>query len=162
MQVFVTGGAGFIGQHLVTHLLEKKNKVTIYDNLKNNSKESISNIKKLGAKLIKGDVTNFDLVKKSITGHDMVIHLAAQINVQDSIKNPQYTNNVNVTGTLNVLQACVEKNIKNIIAPSSAAVYGDQKIFQSLKTPTQNQSPHMEQQNLQWRIIYKHSQTVMI
>lgn len=127
MQVFVTGGAGFIGQHLVKHMLEKKNKVTIYDNLKNNSKESISNIKKLGAKLIKGDVTNFDLVKKSITGHDIVIHLAAQINVQDSIKNPQYTNNVNVTGTLNVLQACVEKNIKNIIAPSSAAVYGDQK-----------------------------------
>lgn len=127
MQVFVTGGAGFIGQHLVKHLLEKKNRVTIYDNLKYNSKDSVSNLKKLGAKLIKGDVTNFDLVKKSIVGSDIVIHLAAQINVQDSIKNPQYTNNVNVTGTLNVLLACVEKNVKNIIAPSSAAIYGDQK-----------------------------------
>ena len=138
MQIFVTGGAGFIGQHLTKHLLEKKNKVTVYDNLKNNSKDSIANIKKLGAKLIKGDVTNLDLVKKSITGSDIVIHLAAQINVQDSIKNPQYTNNVNVTGTLNVLQACVEKNVKNIIAPSSAAVYGDQKDLPISENSTTN------------------------
>lgn len=127
MQVFVTGGAGFIGQHLVKHLLERKNKVIIYDNLKNNSKDSISYLQKLGVKFIKGDVTNFALVKKSITGSDIVIHLAAQINVQDSIKNPQYTHDVNMTGTLNILLACVEKNVKNIIAPSSAAIYGDQK-----------------------------------
>lgn len=126
MQVFVTGGAGFIGQHLVKHLLEKKNKVIIYDNLKNNQKNSITHLQKLGAKFVKGDITNFDLVKKSITGSDIVIHLAAQIDVQDSIKNPQYTHDVNVTGTLNILLACVEKNVKNFIAPSSAAVYGDQ------------------------------------
>ena len=126
MQVFVTGGAGFIGQHLVKHLLEKKNKVIIYDNLKNNQNNSITHLQKLGAKFVKGDITNFDLVKKSITGSDIVIHLAAQIDVQDSIKNPQYTHDVNVTGTLNILLACVDKNVKNFIAPSSAAVYGDQ------------------------------------
>lgn len=126
MKVFVTGGAGFIGQHLVKHLLEKKNQVIIYDNLKNNSKNSIIYLQKLGAKFIKGDVTNLTLLKKSITGSDIALHLAAQINVQDSIQNPQYTHNVNVTGTLNTLLACVEKNVKNFIAPSSAAVYGNQ------------------------------------
>lgn len=126
MQVFVTGGAGFIGQHLTKHLLEKKNKVVIYDNLKNSKKDSILHLQQLGAKFVKGDVTNLMQLKKSIGGSDVVIHLAAQINVQDSIKNPQYTHNVNVTGTLNVLLACIDKSIKNFIAPSSAAVYGDQ------------------------------------
>ncbi len=127
MQVFVTGGAGFIGKHLVKHLLEKKNKVIIYDNLKNSSKNSITNLEKLGAKFIKGDITNLGKIKKSLSGSDVVIHLAAQIDVQDSIENPQYTHDVNVTGTLNVLNACVEKKVRNIIAPSSAAVYGIQK-----------------------------------
>lgn len=126
MKVFVTGGAGFIGQHLVEHLLEKKNKVVIYDNLKNNQNDSVLQLQKLGAKFIKGDITNLALLNKSIKDSDIVIHLAAQVNVQDSIRNPQYTHNVNVTGTLNALLACVEKNVKNFIAPSSAAIYGDQ------------------------------------
>jgi UDP-glucose 4-epimerase len=126
MQVFVTGGAGFIGQHLVKHLLEKSNKVIIYDNLKNSQKKSISHLQNLGAKFIKGDLSNLALLKKSIKNSDVVIHLAAQIDVRDSIKNPQYTHNVNVTGTLNLLLAGIEKNIKNFIVASSAAVYGDQ------------------------------------
>lgn len=126
MQVFVTGGAGFIGSHLVKHLLEKKNKVIIYDNLKNATKDSVHTLQNLGAQFVKGDVTNLALLKNSIKGSDIVIHLAAQIDVEDSIKNPQYTHNVNVTGTLNVLLTCVEKKVKNFIASSSAAVYGDQ------------------------------------
>lgn len=127
MKIFVTGGLGFIGRHLVSSLLQKENKVTIYDSLKNSSTESAIRLTKKGAKFIKGDIRNYELLQKSITGFDLAIHLAAEIDVQDSIKFPEHTHQVNVTGTLNLLRACVAKKVKNVIAPSSAAVYGNQK-----------------------------------
>ena len=127
MKIFVTGGLGFIGQHLVSSLLQKENKVTIYDNLKNSSDESAIGLTKQGAKFIKGDIGNYGLLQKSITGFDLAIHLAAEIDVQNSIKFPEHTHQVNVTGTLNLLRACVAKRVKNVIASSSAAVYGNQK-----------------------------------
>lgn len=143
MKIFVTGGAGFIGSHLVYSLLKEGNKVTIYDNLKNSSKKTISHLVKNGASFIKGDVTDYKSLSKSIVGFDSVVHLAAQINVQDSIKFPEYTNCVNVNGTVNLLRACVEKKIKNIVAASSAAVYGNQKDMPLTEnSPTMPISPY--------------------
>lgn len=127
MKIFVTGGLGFIGRNLVSSLLQKENKVTIYDSLKNSSNESAIRLTKQGARFIKGDIGNYKLLQKSIAGSDLAIHLAAEIDVQNSIKFPEYTHQVNVTGTLNLLRACVAKSVKNVIASSSAAVYGNQK-----------------------------------
>lgn len=125
VKIFVTGGAGFIGRHLVESLLNEKNKVTIFDNFKNSSKNRIQYLIKNGASLIKGDITDYLTLERCMHGFDAVIHLAAEIDVQESIKSPQLTHQVNVTGTVNLLRSCVAKKVKNIIASSSAAVFGD-------------------------------------
>jgi UDP-glucose 4-epimerase len=127
MKIFVTGGAGFIGQHLVYSLLNEGHDVTIYDNLKNSSKSKITHLLDNGALLVKGDITDYKSLSKNLTGSDCVIHLAAKIDVQESIKSPEQTHHVNVTGTVNLLRACVAQKIYNIIAASSAAVFGNPK-----------------------------------
>lgn len=127
MNIFVTGGAGFIGRNLVESLLKRGDKVTIYDNFSNSSEDKTSALINKGANKIKGAIEDYDFLKESLSGFDTVIHLAAKISVPESIANPEITNQTNVTGSLNVLRACVAKNIRNIIATSSAAVYGDCK-----------------------------------
>jgi len=120
----VTGGAGFIGRYCVKSFLKKKFEVTIFDNFSNSSENLISDLLEKGAKLVIGDITVYDEVSNAISGHDIVIHLAAKNSVEESIKFPQQTFSTNVDGTKNVLNACVEYGI-NIIAASSAAVYRD-------------------------------------
>ncbi len=120
----MTGGAGFIGRYCVRSFLEKNYEVTIFDNFSNSSEDMISDLLNDGANLIKGDITVQDEVSKAISGHDVVIHLAAKNSVEESIKFPEQTFNANVDGTKNILESCVKHNIKNLIATSSAAVYG--------------------------------------
>ena len=127
MKIFVTGGAGFIGRHLLNSLLNKGNKVTIYDNFKNSSRNKITALLKNGALLVKGDVTDYKSLSKAIAGFDCVVHLAAEIDVQESIKSPEHTHHVNVTGTVNLLRACVVQKVPNVVAASSAAVFGNPK-----------------------------------
>ena len=124
MKVFVTGGAGFIGSHLVDSLLNKDFKVTIFDDFSNSSKEKISPLIKKGAYLVKGDITDYESLENSLEGFESVIHLAAKIDVKESTLKPELYHKVNVIGTKNLLNACVKKGIKNIIAASSAAVFG--------------------------------------
>ena len=125
MKVFVTGGAGFIGRHLVKSLLERNCKVTIFDNFSNSSKIMILSLLNNGAQLVKGDITIQDEISNAISGHDAVIHLAAKIDVKNSIKFPEETFMTNVNGTVNVLNVCVKHDVKNIVAASSTAVYGE-------------------------------------
>jgi len=125
LKILVTGGAGFIGKHLVKSLIEKGNEVTIFDNYSNSSKKSISHLIEMGVKSIEGDITNITDIFNATKNQDTVIHLAAKISVDESIKNPDETFNVNVEGTRNVLTVCFKNHIKNLIVSSSAAIYGE-------------------------------------
>jgi len=143
MKVFVTGGSGFIGSHLVNSLLKDGNRVTIYDNFKNSHESKISHLLKNGASLVKGDVTDYDSLSRVLVGFDSVVHLAAKIDVQESITFPERTNYVNVTGTVNVLRACVAQKVRNVVAASSAAVFGNPKDLPlSENSPTIPISPY--------------------
>jgi len=124
MKVLVTGGAGFIGSNLVKELLLNKNiEVRVLDDLSNGSKQNLDpNIEKID--FIKGSITDNTIVDKACKDIDIVFHLAAKISVEDSIKNPQSTNFVNVDGTLNLLMAANKHRIKKFVFSSSAAVYG--------------------------------------
>jgi len=125
MKTLVTGGAGFIGKYLVRSLLGNDDSVTIFDNVSNSTKDSISSLVDIGAKVIEGDLTNTLDIENAVKDQDIVIHLAAKISVSESIKNPAETFQVNVDGTKNVLAACEKNHVKKLIVSSSAAVYGE-------------------------------------
>ena len=125
MNIFVSGGSGFIGTHLIKKLNQTGHKITIFDNFSNSSKIENMRKHKKNIQIIEGDIRNFEELSKSIIGHEIVIHLAAKISVTESLKNPEETFEVNVKGTENILKACKKHKIKKIIAFSSAAVYGD-------------------------------------
>jgi UDP-glucose 4-epimerase len=129
MKFFVTGGAGFIGKHLIKSLLKNNHQVTIYEDFSNSDENDIKDICKDGALLIIGSLTDYGLLEKKLKDFDFVIHLAAKIDILESIDNPEITNKINVEGTINILRACVKNNIQNIIAASSAAVCGNTKII---------------------------------
>jgi len=128
MDVFVTGGAGFIGKNLVASLLKDNHKVTIFDNFSNSVQDEITDLFNNKVAVIKGDITNPTEIFNSLLDSEIVVHLAAKIDVNESIQNPAHFNNVNVSGTVNLLEMCVKKNIKNIIVASSAAVYGNTSV----------------------------------
>lgn len=127
MKFFITGGAGFIGTAFIDSLLEKDHEVIIFDNFSNSLEENISNFLNKGVSLVKGDVTNYENLQKALNNCDLVVHLAAQISVEESIKKPELTNSINVGGTENLLRACVANKVNNVIVASSAAVYGQPK-----------------------------------
>ena len=125
MKFLVTGGAGFIGKHLVTKLLRDQHEITIFDNFSSSSKNDITHLLEDGVGLVTGDILDYDLLLKSMPNYDFVIHLAAQTSVSQSVANPKTTADIIVDGTVNVLKSCVKTNVKNIIFSSSAAVYGN-------------------------------------
>lgn len=127
-KVLVTGGAGFIGSHLVDRLLVEGFEVTVLDDFSAGRMENISCHKDVEAFcLVRGDVRDVGLVEKVVEDVDVVFHEAALVDVALSVENPVLFNEVNVMGTLNLLKACVDSDVERFVFASSAAVYGDSK-----------------------------------
>ena len=144
MRIFITGGAGFIGIHLCKKLLELNHDVTVYDIFSNSLEENFRSMIKQKVILISADILDYSKLITSMKNHDIVIHLAAKISVPESIKNPKLTFDVNVNGTQNVLNACLQNNITKIIATSTAAVYQNTsaQIILDEISPVEPQSPY--------------------
>lgn len=124
-RVVVTGGAGFIGSHTVDRLLEEGKHVTVLDDLSRGKPENINRHKgKKNFSFVHGDIRNMHIVKKALKDADAIIHLAALANVKQSFDNPHLCNEINIQGTLNLLQASLDSSIELFIYASSAAVYG--------------------------------------
>ncbi len=141
MKILVTGGAGFVGRYLVDFLL-KNHEVAIYDNLSNSSKYDIESLIERGAKFVNEDVLDYQNLQNSCISFDLIIHLAAKTDVADSIIHPEITNEVNVSGTENVIKCCIENKIDKIIFASSAAVYDDSKLPINENAKTNPLSPY--------------------
>jgi UDP-glucose 4-epimerase len=121
MKYIVTGGAGFIGSHLVDTLLDKGEEVHVVDDLSTGRQENLDP----AAFFHKIDICDQGLDK--LIGSiqpEVVFHLAAQVSVPRSVENPYEDTRVNVLGTVNLLEACVQAGVKRVIFSSSAAVYG--------------------------------------
>ena len=123
MKHVVTGGCGFIGSHLVDYLVDLGHEVAVLDDLSSSEGRPINP----GATLVEGSVTNLELVTSATEGADCVFHTAAWARVPRSIDDPVGTHEVNVNGTLNVLQAARENGLCRVVYSSSSSVYGDQK-----------------------------------
>ncbi|AGH31550.1 nucleotide-sugar epimerase [Synechococcus phage S-SKS1] len=122
MKSLVTGGAGFIGSHIVDKLLEMGHEVVCYDNESAESNEDFYRNPK--AYNIKGDIRDYQLLKNSMTGVDYVFHLAAESRIQPAILNPIEAVSVNCVGTVTVLQCAREVGVKKVIYSSTSSGYG--------------------------------------
>jgi len=126
MKYIITGGAGFIGSHLVEELERQKHEVVVLDNLFSGKMENIAPfLKKDAVSFVKGSITDLPLLHKTFEGADGIFHQGAIASVPHSVVNPHHTHEVNLTGTLNVLTTARDCGVKKVVFASSAAVYGD-------------------------------------
>ncbi|MDD2657871.1 MAG: NAD-dependent epimerase/dehydratase family protein, partial [Candidatus Pacebacteria bacterium] len=139
MRILVTGGAGFIGSHLVALLASKGIEVRVLDSLVSGKRERVP----AGVDFIQGDIRDRDALMAAMKDVTQVVHLAALVSVAESMADPLSTHEVNVTGTEHVLQAMRGAGVKRIVYASSAAVYGDEPSLPKRESsPLQPQSPY--------------------
>ena len=140
VDVLVTGGAGFIGGHLVRALVKAGYSVRVLDNLSTGSLDNIGDLIS-SVEFVKGDVRDFNVVKEAARGVDAVVHLAALVDVAESFEKPDLYFEVNVKGTYNVVRAC--RGVRVLVYASSCAVYGEpSRVPTPEDHPTSPNSPY--------------------
>jgi len=135
----VTGGAGFIGSHIVDELVRRGEPVRVLDNFSTGKRENLQS----AIEVIEGDIRDLDTVRRATRGVDYLLHQAALPSVPRSVTDPLTAHEVNVTGTLNVLISAREANVKRVVYASSSSVYGDSPTLPKHEDmPTNPLSPY--------------------
>ena len=124
----VTGGGGFIGSNIIEELVRRGERVKVLDNFSTGRRENIEAF--LGdIELIEGDVRSYHIVGKAVEGVDFILHQAALPSVPRSINDPISTNDINVAGTLNILDAAKDAGVKRVVYASSSSIYGNSEVL---------------------------------
>jgi UDP-glucose 4-epimerase len=131
MRALVTGGAGFVGSHLVDHLIEHGDRVTVVDHLRRGHVDNLAPALEAGAELVQGDVTDVAALVRLMRAvrPQVVYHLAAQIDVRRSVQDPATDAHVNLGGTASVLEAARQAGARRVLLASTAGVYGDPRTL---------------------------------
>jgi UDP-glucose 4-epimerase len=124
MRALVTGGAGFIGSHIAQRLVETGHEVVVLDNFFTGSRANLAAIDRV--RVFEGDVRHLAAVEECATGCEVIFHEAAIVSVPLSVERPQESHDVNIQGTLNVLQAARKAGARRVVFASSAAIYGEE------------------------------------
>ncbi len=124
MQTLVTGGAGFIGSHLVNWLARHGHKVRVIDNLSSGKAERLAHLQP-DVELIVADIRDTERLAEATAGVEVVFHLAAMVSVVQSIEEPLEAQDINATGTLRVLEAARQAGVRRVVQASTCAVYGN-------------------------------------
>jgi UDP-N-acetylglucosamine/UDP-N-acetylgalactosamine 4-epimerase len=142
MRYLITGGAGFIGSHLVEHLLDRGEDVVVLDDFSTGRRDNLAPFQGR-FDLVEGSITDYAVCRRAVAGADRVLHQAALGSVPRSIDNPQHTHDVNATGTLNVLRAAVDAGVKRVVFAASSSAYGDtEELPKHEGMPTRPRSPY--------------------
>jgi len=130
-KVLVTGGAGFIGSHIVDRLLDDGHEVIVLDDFSTGHRSNLSEHKALT--IVEGDISNFDTVKQCMQGIDWVFHKAAVASVPRTVNDPIGSTAINYQGTLHLLEAARHNGVKRMVFASSAALYGDEPTLPKIE-----------------------------
>src|SRR5438105_305723 len=140
-KVLVTGGAGFIGSNLARLLLDEGREVTVYDDLSSGYRRNVGALPR--ARFVEGDVRDAERLTEAMRGADTVFHLAASVGNKRSIEHPVEDSEVNVIGTLRVLEAARSLGVRKVIFSSSAGIFGELKFLPIREDhPVQPDSPY--------------------
>jgi nucleoside-diphosphate-sugar epimerase len=129
----VTGGAGFIGSHLVEELLARGQRVRVVDNLSTGSERNLAHLRS-DIDFIKGDLRDADTCREAVQGIDVVFHVAAIPSVPRSLADPWASHDSNVNATLRLLVACSEARVRRVVYSSSSSIYGDTPTLPTLES----------------------------
>jgi len=142
MKYLITGGAGFIGSNIAEKVLSMGDEVRILDNFSTGREENLNLIKN-DIDLIRGDLRDYETVKKAASGMDYVLHQGALPSVPRSIADPITTSDVNTGGTLNILKASLDAGVKRVVAASSSSIYGNSPTLPKVEDmPMNPMSPY--------------------